>query len=159
MNGTLNKTRIRHGAMQKNLRLKDVTLLTLYSVQDPLRGTLCVAEYDKHVPFDIKRIFYLYDLPVNVLRGQHAHRKQEQFIISLSGTIELSTTYRGNKRSFTLSRPTEGIYFPPMTWIDIKVLEVPAICLVISSGLYDESDYIRDYKTFEKLAEKTPGDA
>jgi hypothetical protein len=140
--------------MDENLRINDVTLLTLYSVQDHARGTLCVAEYDKHVPFEIKRIFYLYDLPKNVIRGQHAHLKQEQFIISLSGSIEFSTTYQKKKRKFTLSRPTEGIYFPPMTWIDIKILEVPAICLILSSGLYDESDYIRDYQVFEALADK-----
>lgn len=130
-------------------RLDDVTLLTLYSVKDPSRGTLCVAEFDKHIPFDMKRIFYLYDLPEGGIRGRHAHRRQDQFLICLSGSVDVSSVRKSGKRQFTLSRPTEGLYFPPMTWIAIKVVETPAICLVVSSGAYDEKDYIRNYADFE----------
>jgi hypothetical protein len=134
-----------------SLRLDDVSLLTLYSVKDLKRGTLCVAEYDKHIPFDIKRIFYLYDLPLGITRAEHAHREQDQFLICLSGRIELLTERNHSKQSFILSRPTEGIYFPPMTWVSLKVLDTPAICIVIASGPYEEDDYIRDYATFRTL--------
>ena len=87
--------------------MDDVALLSLYSVKDIERGTLCVAEYGKHIPFDMKRVFYLYDLPKNITRGQHAHRKQDQFLICLSGSIELSTVRKHKKQQFTLSRPNE----------------------------------------------------
>jgi len=131
--------------------LDDVALLTLYSIKDMERGTLCVAEYDKHIPFEMKRVFYLYDLPQGIVRGQHAHRQQDQFIICLSGSIELSTMRNHKKQHFTLSHPNEGVYFPSMTWVSIKVLKIGTICLVISSGAYDEDDYIRNYAAFEAL--------
>jgi len=131
--------------------MDDVTLLTLYSVKDAARGTLCVAEYEKHIPFVIQRIYSLYDMPKGITRGEHAHRKQDQFLICLVGSVELSTERSHGKQQFILSRPNEGVYFPPMTWVSIKVLEVPTICLVIASGPYDESDYIRDYTTFQHM--------
>ena len=137
--------------MAMSTRLDDVTLLTLYSVKDAQRGTLCVAEYGKHIPFDMKRIFYLYDMPVNTVRGQHAHRQQDQFLICLTGSVELSTERKHCQQTFTLSHPHEGVYFPPMTWVGIKVLEPSTMCLVVSSGAYDEDDYIRNHEAFESL--------
>lgn len=129
----------------------EVVLIPLHSVDDSERGTLCVAEFGKDIPFEIKRIFYLYNLSSDTVRGQHAHRKQEQFIMCLSGSVEVLTVQNGKESRFTLSQPNQGVYLPPMTWVRIKVLDISAIYLVVSSGLYEESDYIRNYEEFEKL--------
>jgi hypothetical protein len=127
----------------------DVTLLALSTIKDNVRGSLGVAECGKDIPFDIKRVFYLYDLPLHGSRGQHAHRKQNQFLICLSGSIQLSTIYKNARRELLLSAPDQGVYLPAMTWLDIEVLEVPALCLVLASGLYDENDYIRNFALFQ----------
>ena len=127
------------------------TLIPLHSVHDVERGTLSVAECGKDIPFEIKRIFYLYNFSADIVRGQHAHRKQEQFIVCLSGSIQLSTIGKDEEITFTLSQPNEGVYLPPMTWVNVKVLVIPAIYLVVSSGLYEESDYIRNYNKFKTL--------
>ena len=133
------------------LRPDCATLIALQSVKDAERGTLCVAEYSTHVPFEIRRVFYLYDLPKGIVRGQHAHRKQGQFLICLTGSIELTTVRKDQRKHFTLSRPDEGVYLPPLTWLNIKVQESNTLCLVIASGSYDENDYIRNYAAFETL--------
>lgn len=135
-----------------NLRRDRVTLLTLHSVEDSERGTLCVAEHDKHIPFEMKRIFYLYDLPEGIMRGQHAHRHQDQFLICLQGSVEiLAIDKHRQHHSFTLSRPNVGLYFPAMTWVSFKTLTINTLCLVISSGVYDESEYIRNFANFKAL--------
>jgi len=134
-----------------NPQQADVSLHTLHSVNDSGRGSLCVAEQDKDVPFPIQRVFYLHDLPEGIERARHAHRFQDEFLICLGGKVEVTTIRGQNQRHFTMSRPDEGLYLPSMTWISIKVLSAMTTCLVLCSGLYNESDYIRNYAHFEVL--------
>jgi UDP-2-acetamido-3-amino-2,3-dideoxy-glucuronate N-acetyltransferase len=130
------------------LKKYPVALVRFHSVRDTIRGTLCVAEYDKQIPFEPKRIFYIYDLPLGGVRGEHAHRNQKQLFVCLRGRVDIITQISAEKCHFTLSRPDEGLYLPPMTWMSFKVMEQDTLCLVISSGIYDEDDYIRGYDAF-----------
>jgi hypothetical protein len=126
-------------------------LIQLQSIPDPKRGILGVAECDTHVPFKIERIFYQYDMPVNAQRGGHAHFEQEQFVIAMSGALKVRTQQGGNEWSFTLENPVEGLFIPAMTWLTLETLSVGSICLVLTSGKYIESDYIREYNTFTAM--------
>jgi hypothetical protein len=126
-------------------------LIQLQSIPDSERGILGVAECDTHVPFKIERIFYQYDMPVNAQRGGHAHFEQEQFLIAMSGILKVQTRQDGNEWSFTLESPTEGLFIPAMTWLTLETFRVGSICLVLTSGKYVESDYIRDYGKFRAM--------
>ncbi len=114
-------------------------------------GTLGVAEQGKDIPFAIRRVFYLYGMKKGAVRGDHAHKAQEQFIICLSGSISLNTIDAEHEEHFTLSHPRQGVYLPAMTWVRVQAVSVPAIYMVAASGLYDEADYIRDYAVFKTL--------
>ena len=127
--------------------------MQLPKIADP-RGNLSFIEGNKHVPFDIRRVFYLYDMPTEAERGAHGHRHLQQFIIPLSGSFTVITDDGLNKQSFYLKRPWEGLYIPPMTWKELKDFSSGVVCLVLASELYDEQDYIRDYDEFIKLAKK-----
>jgi len=127
---------------------KKPCLIELQSIPDSDRGVLGVAECDTHVPFDIKRVFYQYDMPAGVERGGHAHIEQMQFLIPLAGAIKVVTQQGKNKWSFTLDNPAQGLFVPAMTWLTLETLKTKSICLVLTSDKYIESDYIRDYSKF-----------
>lgn len=111
-------------------------------------GYITVAESEKNVPFEIKRVYWTYFTPNEVTRGGHAHYDLEQVIFAVSGIIEFTTEeLNGQKRTFILDNPNIGIYIPKMVWRDIKFSH-NAVLLCLASKLYDESDYIRDYPVF-----------
>jgi len=116
------------------------------------RGNLTFIEACRHVPFDIKRVYYLYDVPGGASRGGHAHRRLQQFIIAASGSFTVFTDNGHKKEDFYLNRSYYGLYIPTMTWREIDNFSSGSVCLVLASELYDEEDYIRDYKKFKKLA-------
>jgi dTDP-4-dehydrorhamnose 3,5-epimerase-like enzyme len=128
-----------------------VTQHILHSVADKQRGTLCVAECPSNIPFKIERIFYIYDMPLHTVRAQHAHRTQGQFLICLNGKVELQTIRKDQETSFTLERPDIGIYLPHMTWVTLKVIAADTVCMIATSGLYDEEDYIRNFPAFQSM--------
>jgi dTDP-4-dehydrorhamnose 3,5-epimerase-like enzyme len=115
------------------------------------RGNLSFIEENKHAPFEIKRVFYLYDVPSGATRGGHAHKKMEQTIIALSGSFEVIVDDGENRKSFFLNRPHYGLYIPPGIWREMENFSSNSVALVLASTLYDEGDYIRDYEIFKKM--------
>jgi dTDP-4-dehydrorhamnose 3,5-epimerase-like enzyme len=112
-------------------------------------GYITIAEAEKNVPFDIKRVYWTYYTPQDVIRGGHAHKKLQQFIFAVSGTITFNTEDKdGNKDSFVLDHPTKGLYIPKLIWRDIQFSHT-AVLLCLASELYDENDYFRDFEEFK----------
>ncbi len=114
-------------------------------------GNITPIENNRDIPFDIKRVFYLYDIPGGEDRGAHAHKKCHQFLIAASGCFDIFLNDGKNKKTVTLNRPYFGIHIPPGIWAAEQSFSSGAICLVLVSELYDETDYIRDYKNFLKF--------
>lgn len=120
------------------------------SVHDP-RGSLSFLESERHAPFPIKRIFYLYNVG-GAARGSHAHRALYQMIIPIHGSFSLHLDDAHRKTSLTLDNPARAVVVPPLVWADLDNFTPGSVCLVLASDVYDESDYIRDYETFTKEA-------
>jgi dTDP-4-dehydrorhamnose 3,5-epimerase-like enzyme len=114
------------------------------------KGNLSVVENGKTLPFDVKRVYYLYDVPGGENRGSHAHRKLEQLIVAASGSFRVTLDDGNVKRSFVLNRPYQGLYVKPGMWRDLEDFSSGAVCLVLASEPYDPNDYIRDYNDFVK---------
>ncbi len=121
-------------------------ILTLPKIEDP-RGNLSVIE-NGTIPFPIKRVYYLYDVPSGAQRGGHAHKGQEEFIVAVSGSFDVILDDGSGQRVFSLNRPYQGLYVTTKIWRELKNFSSGAVCLVVSSGEYDEDDYIRDYDEF-----------
>jgi len=119
------------------------------------KGYLGVAEFEKQVPFEIQRVFYFYDVPAKTKRGGHAHLKQRQFMICLSGLVVLKTDSTCGKIFFTLDRPTKGVFLPPMTWTDVCFEKSNSIVIVLTCSKYEETDYIRDFDMFLSLKKQS----
>lgn len=132
-------------------RLDLCKLIELPKMQDP-RGNLTFVEQKKHIPFEIKRIFYIYDVPTGESRGAHAHHKLQQFFICLSGSFNVKVDDGVNKKTIHLNRPWEGLYVPPLIWAAETDFDPGSVCISLVSELYDEGDYIRDYQKFLKVA-------
>jgi dTDP-4-dehydrorhamnose 3,5-epimerase-like enzyme len=112
------------------------------------RGSLVVVEQLKEIPFDLKRIFYIYGTKENVVRGQHANRKSEFVLINLKGTCKVMVDDGKNKEVIVLDKPHSGIYLDKMVWKDMYDFSEDSILLVLSSELYDKSEYVSDYDQF-----------
>jgi len=118
-------------------------------MEDP-RGNLTIVENNKHVPFEIKRVFYIYDVPTAESRGAHAHKTLHQFLVCLSGSFDVELDDGHAKKVKHLNRPWEGLYIPPMIWAAETNFDPSTVCLVLCSGIYNKDDYIRDYQEFLK---------
>jgi len=119
------------------------------SIGESSLGYISVAEVSKNIPFEIKRVYWTYYTPNNVIRGKHAHRELQQIIFAVSGEIKLKTEDKyGNKVDFVLNDPKKGLYLPPFVWRDIQFSH-NAVLLCLASLEYDERDYFRDYKEFK----------
>lgn len=129
--------------------LKDISLLNLPKIQDP-RGNLSVIE-NGTIPFDIKRVYYLYDVPSGAYRGGHAHEELLQFLIPLSGSFDVILKDGKNVKTVTLNKPNKGLLIVPGIWREINNFSSGAVCLVLASTKFDESDYIRDFEEFMLL--------
>ena len=115
-------------------------------------GNLSVIDNTTGLPFQMKRLFYVYDNPVGSKRGDHAHKKLKEFILCLTGKIQVSNiSLLGNKSSFILDTPDKGLYIPEKTWSYQLNLSENSIYCVIASDIYIEEDYIRKFEEFEKL--------
>lgn len=131
------------------MNIDDCKIIELPKITD-IRGNLTFVEEKRHIPFVIKRIFYIYDIPTGEDRGAHAHKKLHQFLICLSGSFDVSID-DGFKTSLVhLNRPWKGLHIPPLIWASEINFDPGSICLVLVSDFYDESDYIRDYNQFLK---------
>ena len=112
-------------------------------------GNITPIENLKNIPFDIERVYYLYDVPGGAERGGHAHKKLEQFIIAVSGSFDILINDGENKKIVTLNRPNYGLHITPGIWRELLNFSSGAICLVLASEKYDEKDYIRNYDEFK----------
>lgn len=130
--------------------LNDCRLIDLPKMTDT-RGNLTFVESNNHIPFDIQRVYYLYDVPGGADRGEHAHRNLHQFIISMSGSFDVTLSDGHATKTFHLNRSYYGLYVCPMMWRYLDNFSSGAVCLVLASQPYSESDYIRDKSEFHKL--------
>lgn len=132
--------------------MKKVELITIPKIED-VRGNLAVIEKDC-IPFEIKRVYYLYDVPTDSYRGGHAHIEQYEFLIALSGSFEVILDDGNEKQRIMLNKPNKGLLIPTMIWRELENFSSGSVCLVLASDTFDEADYIRDYDEF-KLFENT----
>lgn len=114
------------------------------------RGNLSFVEENSQIPFHIKRVYYLYDVPSGATRGGHAHKELQQIIIALSGSFDVLIDDGSKKRAVFLNRPHYGLYIPPGIWRELENFSSNSVALSLVSAIYDESDYIRDYEVFKK---------
>jgi dTDP-4-dehydrorhamnose 3,5-epimerase-like enzyme len=126
-------------------------VVELPRVNDP-RGNLTMIEGEQHVPFDIKRVYYLYDVPGGESRGGHAHRDLQQFIIAASGSFDVVVDDGVHRERFFLNRSYYGLYVPRLVWRELDNFSSGSVCLVLASEHYDEADYYRDYGEFVRDA-------
>ena len=115
------------------------------------RGNLSFVEQENHIPFVIKRTYWIYDVPGGENRGGHAYRKNEEFIVSLSGAFDVILTDGSKKVSFQLNRSYYGLYVPKGWWREMENFSTNSFCLILSSTKYDPNDYVRDYDEFLKM--------
>jgi len=131
------------------MSLNDCKLIDLPKIAEP-RGNLTFIEGGRHVPFDIKRVYYLYDVPGGAERGGHAHKDLHQFIVAMSGSFDVVLDDGRHKKRIHLNRSYYGLYVCPMIWREMDNFSSGTVCLVLASNLYDESDYYRNYGDFIK---------
>lgn len=127
--------------------LCDCHIVELPKIVDA-RGNLTFIEEFKHVPFDIKRVYYLYDVPGGAERGGHAHKELRQLIVAMSGSFDVLLDDGREKKRYHLNRSYYGLYICPMIWREIDNFSSGSVCMVIASNYYDEFDYYRDYVKF-----------
>lgn len=137
-----------------SMSTENCRIITLPRVDDA-RGSLSFIEGDRHVPFPIQRIYYLYEIPGGAERGAHAHKALHQLIIAISGSFEVVLDDGKTQRTFLLDSPDKGLYVCPMMWRELGNFSEGAVCMVLASARYDENDYFRTYDTFLKAATGT----
>lgn len=137
------------------MSIKDCKIVELPKIADP-RGNLSFIEGGNHIPFDIKRVYYLYDVPGGSDRGSHAHKNLHQFIIAMSGSFDVVLDDGKQKQRFHLNRSHYGLYVCPMMWRDLDNFSSGSVCMVLASERYDEADYIRNYEQFSTAAKLLP---
>ncbi len=152
---TLNCTSVRQAGLDnealkgKNGRMsiEQCRIIELPKIADP-RGNLSFIEGGRHIPFEIKRVFYLYDVPGGETRAGHTLKNTEQFIIAASGSFDVILDDGKVRRTFGLNRSWKGVYVPPMVWRELVNFSSAGVCLVLASDFYDENEYIREYQEF-----------
>ena len=132
--------------------MKKITVFDCSIVELPRHtdraGNISIAENNINLPFEVKRVFYTYDIPGGVDRGAHAHKECHQFLIAASGSFEVEMDDGINKRTIVLNRPYYGLHLPPGIWASEKSFSSGSVCLVLASQGYEEEDYIRDYNEY-----------
>jgi len=129
--------------------MTNLELLSLPKIEDH-RGNLSVIENDT-IPFAIKRVYYLYDVPSGAERGGHAHKEQQEVLIALSGSFDVVLNDGKNEKTVTLNKPNQGLLIGIGIWRELKNFSSGSVCLVIASDVFDEDDYIREFEEFKNL--------
>ena len=115
-----------------------------------VRGNLTFIESERHIPFGIKRVYYLYDVPGGAMRAGHAHKSLEQFLIAMSGSFDVILDDGSERVRVHLNRSYDGLYVPPMVWRELDDFSSGSVCLALASEPFDESDYYRSYDQFQQ---------
>jgi hypothetical protein len=131
------------------MSLDDVRIVELPRIMDP-RGNLTFVEEERHVPFEIKRVFYLYDVPGGESRAGHALRTCQQFIVAMSGSFDVFVDDGAENRRFHLNRSYYGLYLPALVWRELDNFSSGSVCTVFASEFYDEAGYFREYAAFAR---------
>ncbi len=134
-----------------NFSIDTCQMVELPKISDP-RGNLTFIESQRQIPFGIERVYYLYDVPQGSERGGHAHRALHQLLIAVTGSFDVHLDDGQQKKTVHLNRSFQGLYVCPMIWREIDNFSSGAVCMVLASAYYDESDYYRDYREFSKVA-------
>ena len=131
------------------MNIDNCRIVELPKITDP-RGNLTFIEGGDHIPFDIQRVYYLYDVPGGAERGGHAHKGLHQLIVAMSGSFDVVLDDGKNKKRVHLARSYYGLYVCPMIWRELDNFSSGSVCMVLASNKYDESDYYRNYSDFMK---------
>ena len=131
----------------------DCTIIELDQHHSDRKGNISVVQNGDTVPFDVKRVYYLYDVPGGESRGAHAHKELSQLIVAASGSFRVILDDGCGKRTIFLNRPYQGLYLKPGIWRDLNDFSSGAVCMVLASEKYDPEDYIRDYDEFLRFRE------
>lgn len=135
------------------MNIENCSLIDLPKISNP-QGNLTFVEQGNHIPFDIQRVYYLYDVPGGSKRGGHAHKGLHQLIIAMSGSFDIVIDDGHRKKRYHLNRSYFGLYICPMIWRELDNFSSGSVCMVLASNLYDESDYYRDYNEYLASVEK-----
>ena len=127
-------------------KIADIQILSIPKIHDT-RGNLSVIEGDV-IPFVMKRVYYLYDVPSGAERGGHSHKVQQEFLVALSGSFDVVLTDGQDQKTVTLNKPNEGLLIPNGIWRELENFSSGSVCLVIASDVFEEADYLRDYNDF-----------
>ena len=128
--------------------VQDCEIINLDRHHSARKGDICVVENSRNIPFDIKRMYYLYDVPADAVRGGHAHKHLYQLLIAASGSFTVRLDDGKEQRSVSLKRPYQALLIKPGIWREVDDFSSGSVCMVLASELYDESDYIRNYQAF-----------
>lgn len=134
----------------KNNTVFDCSVIDVSKVHNEA-GNITVVENMKNIPFEVKRVYYLYDIPGGEARGGHAHYELEQYIVAVSGSFDVILSDGQNRKIVTLNRPNIALHIVPGLWRELDNFSSGSVCLVLASLKYDESDYIRDFNEFLKI--------
>ncbi|MBQ1796230.1 MAG: WxcM-like domain-containing protein [Prevotella sp.] len=131
--------------------LDECKIVTLARIVDPTRGALTVTEQGRDVPFDIRRAYWIYDVPSGESRGGHAHKELRQLLVAISGSFKVVLDNGKERREIMLNHPWQGLLIVPGVWRTLEDFSSGAVCLCLASEHYDEEEYIRDYAEFKTL--------
>jgi hypothetical protein len=136
------------------MSLKNCYQIEFPKISDP-RGNLSFVEGGRHIPFDIRRVYYLYDVPGGASRGGHAHKTLHQLVVAMAGSFDVELHDGNEKKRFHLNRSYYGLYVCPMIWRELDNFSSGAVCMVLASHLYEEDDYLRDYQEYISILRGT----
>ncbi|CAM3353844.1 TDP-4-oxo-6-deoxy-alpha-D-glucose-3, 4-oxoisomerase [Flavobacterium longum] len=131
---------------KRKLATMDIALIDIPKIED-YRGNIAVVEKNT-IPFAVKRVYYLYDIPSTARRGGHAHKEQEELLVALSGSFDVILNNGRESKSVTLNKPDKGLVIPRNMWRELENFSSGAVCLVLASDVFEEADYIRDFDTY-----------
>jgi len=135
--------------------IRNCRIIDLPKIEDA-RGNLTFVESGHHVPFDIQRVYYLYDVPGGAERGGHAHKALQQLIVAMAGSFDVILDDGQERKRFHLNRSYYGLYVDTMVWRELDNFSSGSVCMVLASNRYDESDYFRDYQAYLKALKAQP---
>jgi hypothetical protein len=140
-------------SVRANTTIDDCRVVSLPKIVDP-RGNLTPIEGGQHIPFRIRRVYWIYDVPGGEVRGGHAYRELDEVVVSLSGSFDFAVDDGRRRKIVTLNRAFQGLYVPRLIWRSVENFSTNAACLILASLAYDPADYIRDYETYRGIKEQ-----